>query len=153
MEKSMYIPEKTYDEIKLMLKIYYKLDKLIDKRINNMRNIYINSMAVTNQSYLQAFQKDNNTLENIIVKLDDDWLVRKYRAYKSIINTYINRLSGREDKLDYYLLKYKYLDRMSDDFILEKTNLDIKELKQRYSKMKRDIYQIGLERGLYKEVS
>ena len=59
----------------------------------------------------------------------------------------LNEFINEEYPVEYYLVKYKYIDNMSDIFLIEKLNLDSKEeLQYLIMEIKEKIYNYAIKK-------
>ena len=84
----MYLPKSINKEITFMLYNFKNFEKLIENREEDL----IDSIKVTNVAYLKAINKSNNTLEDMIIRFDNDKIIKRYQRWKQLINLYINKL-------------------------------------------------------------
>jgi hypothetical protein len=152
MEKTknlMYLPKSINKEITFMLYNFKNFEKLIENRKEDL----IDSIKVTNVAYLKAINKSNNTLEDMIIRFDNDKVIKRYQRWKQLINLYINKLYNNNDIIAYYIIKYKYIDKRDDEFICEHLNITKEEFKFEDIRLKCELCVEAQENGLIKEVA
>ena len=109
--KTLEVPKKYEKEIIFILYNYKILDKFIEKRKNEM----IEEMNVEKTVHLKSISKPNNTLEDIVIKFETDTKIKRFEQWRNIINVFLNKLYDKENKKYYYLIKYKYLENLSEE--------------------------------------
>ena len=120
------IPLNADKEIKYFLYNYKNISKVYENRKNDL----IDSINVSNRSWLNSLNSEyGNTLENILIKFENDRTLKRTELWKKIINSFISNLYDLEDKNYYYVIKYSYIDNLETKFILERLNLSLQELK------------------------
>ncbi len=145
--KILYLPIEVNKEITFMLYNYKNIDKLIDERKNEL----IDKMKISKDAYLKSIQHSNNILEDIIIKFEDDSKIKRIKVWQHLINKFMSCLYDEEDKLYYLIMKYKYQDKLTEDFIEDKTNLEEQQLKEIDIYLKWVLYQYAIKDELYKE--
>ena len=143
------IPLNADKEIKYFLYNYKNISKVYENRKNDL----IDSINVSNRSWLNSLNSEyGNTLENILIKFENDRTLKRIELWKKIINSFISNLYDLEDKNYYYVIKYSYIDNLETKFILERLNLSLQELREVKRERRYKIYQKALEIKLFKEV-
>ena len=101
--------------------------------------------------------KDENKLE--FIKLDETEFVEQemdcteINSEEELIEK-INEIKIEENKFIYYwIVKYTFFDKRNIEFIKEHLNLDKYELREKLMIIFYELYQIGIEEKLYKEVA
>ena len=113
------IPLNADKEIKYFLYNYKNISKVYENRKNDL----IDSINVSNRSWLNSLNSEyGNTLENILIKFENDRTLKRIELWKKIINSFISNLYDLEDKNYYYVIKYSYIDNLETKFILERLN-------------------------------
>ena len=74
---------KALKEIKFMLHNYDKIDRLIDKRKNEL----IDRMNLSNAAWLRGINNNSNTFEDVIVGFDEDWKIVRYKQWESFLSS------------------------------------------------------------------
>ena len=132
------IPLNADKEIKYFLYNYKNISKVYENRKNDL----IDSINVSNRSWLNSLNSEyGNTLENILIKFENDRTLKRIELWKKIINSFISNLYDLEDKNYYYVIKYSYIDNLETKFILERLNLSLQELKEVKRELRYKIYQ------------
>ncbi len=122
----LYLPLEVNREITFMLYNYKNIDKLIDERKDEL----IDKMKISKDAYLKSIKNSNNILEDIIIKFEDDIKIKRFKTWRQLINKFMSYLYDEEDNLYYSLMKYKYQDKLTEEFIRDKANLEEHELKE-----------------------
>lgn len=143
------IPKVARKEISFALYNYKNLSALIENRKNTIRE----RLNYSTSAWLKGRNQDSNSLEDILTMYEEDEYIKRIKKWKIIINKLLNEFINEEYPVEYYLVKYKYIDNMSDNFLIEKLNLDSKEeLQHLIMEIKEKIYNYALKENLYKEV-
>ena len=94
------IPLNADKEIKYFLYNYKNISKVYENRKNDL----IDSINVSNRSWLNSLNSEyGNTLENILIKFENDRTLKRIELWKKIINSFISNLYDLEDKNYYYV--------------------------------------------------
>ena len=147
------IPRKVFREIRWHLKHFNDLDDYIKTRENQLREELFDYYHFTNKNSLKNIHSYGYTVENCIIALDEDRLIRRYKKWKKIIRKYMNDLDNKDDFIYYWIVKYTFFDKRNIEFIKEHLNLDKYELREKLMTIFYELYQIGIEEKLYKEVA
>ena len=147
------IPRKVFREIRWYLKHFNDLDDYIKTRENQLREELFDYYHFTNKNSLKNIHSYGYTVENCIISLDEDRLIRRYKKWKKIIRKYMNDLDNKDDFIYYWIVKYTFFDKRNIEFIKEHLNLDKYELREKIMVIFYELYQRGIEEKLYKEVA
>ena len=90
------IPRKVFREIRWHLKHYNDLDDYIKTRENQLREELFDDYHFTNKNSLKNIHSYGYTVENCIIALDEDRLIRRYKKWKKIIRKYMNDLDNKD---------------------------------------------------------
>ncbi|MFG6318382.1 MAG: hypothetical protein K1W33_00735 [Clostridia bacterium] len=145
--KILYLPLEVNREMTFMLFNYNNIDKLIEERKDEL----IDKMKISKTAYLKSIKQSNNILEDIIIKFEDDSKIKRFKIWQNLINKFMSSLYDEEDRLYYLIMKYKYQDKLTEEFIRDKTNLDELELREIDIYLKWVLYQYAIKVELYKE--
>ena len=77
--------------------------------------------------------------------------ILRLKEWKKTINVFCSKLYDDDNKLYYYLIKYKYFLNMDEEIIKERLNLNSKELKQIDMYLKWILYQYAIKSKIYEE--
>ena len=149
MVNEIFIPKIAEKEISFMLYNYENIEKLIDRRKNDI----IESFNLTNKSHLKALKGDGKSLEDIAMSFDTDSNIKRLRKWKKIINSFKSRLYDEENKLYYRFILLKYMRKFDEEIILEMLNIDKEQLKKIDIFLKSLLYGYAIKEELYKEVA
>lgn len=129
---------KSFDrEITFILYNYKNIDILIEKRKEEL----IDKINVTTSAWLKSRKQDSNSIDDILTRFDEDKSINRLLFWKKFLNRFLSKLYDLEGQVYYYYIKYKFFDNMSDDFLIEKFNLNNKkELIELDKTVKRCIY-------------
>lgn len=147
------IPCKVFREIRWHLKHFNDLDDYIKTRENQLREELFDDYHFTNKNSLKNIHSYGYTVENCIIALDEDRLIRRYKKWKKIIRKYMNDLDNKDKFIYYWIVKYTFFDKRNIEFIKEHLNLDKYELREKIMVIFYELYQRGIEEKLYKEVA
>lgn len=150
-ENEIKIPKKEYCFICKMLYKKNNVKLLVSNRENILREILISDMRVTTNSYLKSFHNDYNTLENIVVKIADDWLIKKYKKCGKIIEQNLNALK-KSSPIYYEIIIDKYYKKIDLKTISQKYELNYTEIKSICRKIISNIYKDGIKNDIFLEV-
>lgn len=148
-----YIPKEIVKQIKWYLRNYLDIDKFIKARKEYLTTDLTDYYHYTNSNYLKSIHSSGATLENTIIEVDEDFVIKKYKIMQKIINQYLKEKYYENDFITFWLLRYKFHYKRDSDFIKEKLNLNKQEYKKIMYKAFYDIYQRAIENGIYKEVA
>lgn len=146
-KESIYYPKGAGREIAFMLYNYKNINDLIEERKLEL----IDEIDVRNSAWLKGRNQMSNSLEDIIVKYDDDYKIKRLEQWRILINSMLNLLSNEQIPLEYYFIKYKYFEKLDDKVIMEKMNLTSSELRKMEIQVKWIIYSYALEKKLFRE--
>ena len=76
------IPRKVFREIRWHLKHFNDLDDYIKTRENQLREELFDYYHFTNKNSLKNIHSYGYTVENCIIALDEDRLIRRYKKWK-----------------------------------------------------------------------
>ena len=141
------IPKKAEKEISFMLYNYENIEKLIDRRKNDLIDI----INVSNNAHLKAINENGTTMEDIALSFDSDNTIKRLKEWKAIINSFKSRLYDDEDRLCYRFILLKYTRRFDEESIMEILNITKERLKDIDIFLKRLIYANAIEKKLFKE--
>lgn len=146
LSNTMKVPKQAEREIAFMLYNYNNLDKLIDRRKNNL----IDNVEVTNRAYLNSIHAvHSNTLEDVVERFDTDSNITRLKGWKKLLNSILSKLYDEEDKLYYYFIKFKYLENMNEETIQERLNITSGQSVKINMYLKWVIYQYAIKAELF----
>ena len=141
------IPKTAEKEISFMLYNYENIEKLIDKRKNDL----IDTINVSNNAHLKAINENGTTMEDIAISFDSDYKINRLKQWKAIINSFKSRLYDDENRLYYRFILLKYTRRFNEESIAEILNITKEKLKDIDIFLKGLIYAYAMEKKLFKE--
>ena len=147
------IPQKVFKEIRWHLIHFYELDDYIKRRENQLREELFDYYHFTNKNCLKNINSYGYTLENCIIAIDNDRKIKRLKTWKKLIRKYMNDVDNKNDFIEYWVTKYTFFDKRNIEFIKEHLNLDKYELREKLMIIFYELYQIGIEEKLYKEVA
>ena len=143
------IPKTAEKEIIFMLYNYENIEKLIDKRKNDL----IDTINVSNNAHLKSLNENGRTMEDIAISLDSDNRIKRLKEWKAIINSFKSRLYDDENRLYYRFILLKYTRRFDEESITDILNITKERLKDIDIFLKSVIYSYAIEKKLFKEVA
>ena len=141
------IPKTAEKEISFMLYNYENIEKLIDKRKNDL----IDTINVSNNAHLKAINENGTTMEDIAISFDSDYKINRLKQWKAIINSFKSRLYDDENRLYYRFILLKYTRRFDEESIIDILNITKERLKDIDIFLKSVIYSYAIEKNLFKE--
>lgn len=148
MVSELCIPKIAEREISFMLYNYENIDRLIDKRKNDL----IDTINVSNNAHLKSLKGNSKTMEDIAISFDSDHNIKRLREWKAIINSFKSKLYDEENKLYYRFIILKYMRRFDEESIIEILNITKERLKEIDIFLKGIIYSYAVQKNLFKEV-
>lgn len=110
-------------KIKFYLYNYYKIDNLINKR----REEIIDAIKISNSAWLKSKNSEGFTLEDQIIKLDDDFKIIEYKRWQVFLKEILVFLCKKFPKYYQYVI-LKYLESDDAEEISKLLKIDFKEL-------------------------
>lgn len=141
------IPKTAEKEISFMLYNYENIEKLIDKRKNEL----IDTINVSNKAHLKAINENGRTMEDIAISLDFDHKIKRLREWKTIISSFKRKLYDDENRIYYRFILLKYTRRFDEESITDILNITKERLKDIDIFLKSLIYSYAIEKNLFKE--
>lgn len=146
-DENIYYPKAAGKEISFMLYNYENIDKLIDNR----KITLIDSIDVRNSAWLKSRKADGYTLEDVISRFDDDNNIKRLKTWKKVINSFISKLYDNPNKIYYLFIKYKFLEKLDNEIIAERLNLEEKDIKSFEVNIKWLLYCYAINTELFIE--
>ena len=143
--RKVVIPKEAEKEITFMLFNYQNIDNLIEKRKKDL----IENINISNNAWLKSLNESANTLEDVVIKFDSDKTILKLKRWKLLINSFNSRLYDNENPVYYWLIRLKYMDKVEENTLLEKLDIDKEELKNLDIYLKWKLYCLAVERNLF----
>lgn len=142
------IPKTAEKEIIFMLYNYENIEKLIDKRKNDL----IDTINVSNNAHLKSLNENGRTMEDIAISLDSDNRIKRLKEWKAIINSFKSRLYDDENRIYYRFILLKYTRRFDEESITDILNITKERMKNIDMFLKKLIYSYAVQKNLFKEV-
>lgn len=130
-----------------MLYNFKNIDKLIEKRKREL----INTINVTNKAWLKSLQQDSNSLEDIILKIDEDRKIIRLKKWQSFLIAFFNILKKYERPLYYQFIDLKYTKKLDNKEIMEQLKIDEALFKDIDTQVKWIAYKYAVKEELFKE--
>lgn len=146
-DENIYYPKAAGKEISFMLYNYENIDKLIDNR----KITLMDSIDVRNSAWLKSRKADGYTLEDVISRFDDDNNIKRLKTWKKVINSFISKLYDNPNKIYYLFIKYKFLEKLDNEIIAERLNLEEKDIKSFEVNIKWLLYCYAINSELFIE--
>lgn len=146
-DENIYYPKAAGKEISFMLYNYENIDKLIDNR----KITLMDSIDVRNSAWLKSRKADGYTLEDVISRFDDDNNIKRLKTWKKVINSFISKLYDNPNKIYYLFIKYKFLEKLDNEIIAERLNLEEKDIKSFEVNIKWLLYCYAINTELFVE--
>lgn len=142
-------PVSASKEISFVLKNCNDINYYIEQRKKEL----IDRINYSTAAWLRGRSENSNSMEDILILYENDRIIKRFKKWQKVINRLLNDLSNEEVPIEYYLIKYRYMEKMSDEYIIDKLQLNsIYELRNLIVNIKNKIYEYALEENLYKEV-
>lgn len=130
-------------KISFYLYNYNNIDDLISERRTNI----IDAIDVTNRAWLKSKTSKGNTLEDQIIKLNNDSLILEYKRWQVLIKKVLAFLY-KNSPITYKFLVLKYFKKFKDEDILKSLKIDSKALISIKSNLLALIYENAQKRDL-----
>lgn len=130
-------------KISFYLYNYNNIDDLISERRTNI----IDAIDVTNRAWLKSKTSKGNTLEDQIIKLNNDSLILEYKRWQVLIKKVLAFLY-KHSPITYKFLVLKYFKKFKDEDILKSLKIDSKALISIKSNLLALIYENAQKRDL-----
>ena len=138
---------KALKEIKFMLHNYDKIDRLIDKRKNEL----IDRMNLSNAAWLRGINNNSNTFEDVIVGFDEDWKIVRYKQWESFLSSLFVVIKNVESTIIYKYLKLKYFNDLDNEQIMKILNVNESQLRLIANYFNCIVYRYAIKDKLFKE--
>ena len=145
--ESNFYPKYAGKEISFMMYNSQNIDKLIENRKDEL----IDTINVTNRAWIKSLKQEGNTIEDIIVKFDDDRKILKIKKWQSFLISFFNILKKFERPLYYQFIELKYIRKLDNKEIMEQLKLNEVALKNLEIQVKWIAYRYAIKEKLFKE--
>lgn len=145
----MNYPAEVWKEISFVLHNYKSIDKLIEKR----REEILGTLNDGKDSWMKSkTQIYGHTIEDIIIRIDEDDRISRLKQWKKLLDNFFFNLYINDDYLLSSFCKLKYLLNKNDEQIFIELSLNKEEIKYVDTKIKSFIYEKAKSQYLYDEV-
>lgn len=145
--ESNFYPKYAGKEISFMMYNSQNIDKLIENRKDEL----IDTINVTNRAWIKSLKQEGNTIEDIIVKFDDDRKILRLKKWQSFLISFFNILKKFERPLYYQFIELKYIKKLDNKEIMEQLKLNEVALKNLEIQVKWIAYRYAIKEELFKE--
>ena len=145
--ESIFYPKYAGKEISFMMYNSQNIDKLIENRKDEI----IDTINVTNRAWIKSLKQEGNTIEDIIVKFDDDRKILRLKKWQSFLISFFNILKKFERPLYYQFIELKYIKKLDNKEIMEQLKLNEVALKNLEIQVKWIAYRYAIKEELFKE--
>ena len=116
--------EQEYKKVEFYLYNYHKINYLIKNRETDL----IDTINVSNNAWIKSIKDTSNTMEDQVIKIIDDNLIKEYKEWQVFLKKILVFLC--ENKPIYYkYLKLKYFLNKDDLEIIKLMKIDSKKIK------------------------
>lgn len=122
---------------------YENIDDLIEQRKNEI----IDTVNVSSIAWIKSKQGNGNTLEDQVIKLIEDPLIREYKRWQVFVKRMLVFLSLYKPTFYKYVF-LKFMQKKENDEISKALNLDFKHLKILKAKLLELFYKNAKLRNL-----
>lgn len=130
-------------KIKFYLYNYYEIDNLINKR----RKEIIDAIKISNNAWLKSKTSEGFTLEDQVIKLDDDFKIIEYKRWQVFLKEILVFLCKKYPR-HYQYLVLKYLENDDVEEISKLLKIDFKEMITLNNKLMEMIYKKAKNRNM-----
>jgi len=130
-------------KIKFYLYNYYEIDNLINKR----RKEIIDAIKISNNAWLKSKTSEGFTLEDQVIKLDDDFKIIEYKRWQVFLKEILVFLCKKYPR-HYQYLVLKYLENDDVEEISKLLKIDFKEMITLNNKLIEMIYKKAKNRNM-----
>ncbi len=145
----MNYPAEVGKEISFVLHNYKSIDKLIEKR----REEILGTLNDGKDSWMKSkTQIYGHTIEDIIIRIDEDDRISRLLSWKKLLDDFFFHLYVDDDYVLSSFVKLKYLENKNDEQINIALDLTSEEIKFLDVKIKSFIYETAKRMYMYDEV-
>lgn len=112
-----------YRKIAFYLYNYNNIDNLINERKENI----VDSINVSNRAWLNSKNSEGYTLEDQVIKLNEDAQIIEYKRWQVFIKRMLVFLC-KFSPITYQYLVLKYFEQLENDEIIKSLKIDFKTL-------------------------
>lgn len=130
---------------------YENIDEFIKKRQIYLRENIIDYYHFSYKNSLKNSNCNRYTIENCILGLEEDKVVKRYKKWKDLIGNYLNNIDNRDNYINYWIIQYVFFQKKKFNYIKEYLNIDLNELNERKKIIIYQIYKIAIKEKLYRK--
>ena len=145
--ESAFYPKKAGKEISFMLYNSKNIPKLIEKRKLDL----IDTMNSSPAAWLRSRNTDANTLEDIVVRIDEDRIINRLKKWQIFLASFFKILKNYERPIYYQFIEMRYIKKIDSKEIARQLNLTEKELKNLEIHIKWTTYRYAIKDKLFDE--
>ena len=129
-------PKSASKEISFMFYNYKKINKLIENRRET-------------RAWLKGINQSSNSFEDIIIKLDEDRVINRYKHWNEFLSSFFNILKTYERPIYYRFIVLKYFKNLDNEEIMEILNVNKNQLRDIKTKVIWLTYQYAIKDKLF----
>lgn len=138
-------PKSASKEISFMFYNYKKINKLIENR----RETIMDRMNGSTRAWLKGINQSSNSFEDIIIKLDEDRVINRYKHWNEFLSSFFNILKTYERPIYYRFIVLKYFKNLDNEEIMEILNVNKNQLRNIKTKVIWLTYQYAIKDKLF----
>ena len=133
-------------EVRFMLNNYKKIDRMIDKRKDQL----FSKIKTGKNAWLMAkTQIKGSTIEDIVSDMEDDKIIKRLKCWKWIIQDFTKKVYLNEDYIISSFFKLKYLEKKENITISKSLELNNEEIDYIDDKIIEGLYKHAKECNFY----
>lgn len=144
----VYYPLEVEKEISFMLYNYENIEDLINSRKEEL----IDKMNVTSSAWLRSKNIGSNTLEDIVIKLQNDKKLKRLKKWQIFLDKYVKGLKEYDIPIYYNFVDMKYFKKYDKKEIMNKLELNNDSYDGLKIRIIWVIYYYAVKEKLYKEM-
>ncbi len=138
-------PQKASKEISFIFYNYKNINKLIENR----RESIMDKMNGSTRAWLKGINQSSNSFEDIIIRLDEDRVINRYKHWNEFLSSFFNILKIYERPIYYRFVVLKYFKNLENEDIMKILNVNREQLKAIKTKVIWLTYQYALKDKLF----
>ena len=143
--KELLYPKSASKEISFIFYNYNNINKLIEDR----RDTIIERMNGSTSAWLKGINQDSNSFEDIIVRLDEDRVINRFKHWNKFLSSFFNILKIYERPIYYKFVELKYFKNLENEEIMKLLNINKNQIKELKDKIMWLTYQYALKDKLF----
>lgn len=144
----VYYPLEVEKEISFMLYNYENIEDLINSRKEEL----IDKMNVTSSAWLRSKNIGSNTLEDIVIKLQNDKKLKRLKKWQIFLDKYVKGLKEYDIPIYYNFVDMKYFKKYDKKEIMNKLELNNDSYEGLKIRIIWVVYYYAVKEKLYKEM-